>query len=210
MSNIQGQIQNGLPSARISGNPNVIVERLGELPVSQWLPKYAAAAWTPGIAFTIGHSAAQALSVNSGTFTGLAVANPAASGKNLIVVDATVAVAAVLANVSMVPRLGYAAIVALTQGNATSNKGLSVLAGSGAGSVTLCGASGTLVAAPTTLRPLAGLQWVTGAGGAGGQLYAKDEVAGAIIIPPGQMLTLDALVAACSVVASFTWLELPV
>lgn len=209
MANTQLQISTAVPSAKVAGNPNALCERLGEGPVSQWLPKYAAMAWS-GLAYTIGHSAAQALSVNSATFTGLAVANPAGSGKNLVIVDASVGIAAVLANVAMVPRLGYAAIVALTQGNATSTKGLSLLVGSGAGSVALCGASGTLVAAPVTLRPLAGIQWVTGAGGSGGQLYAKDEVAGAIIIPPGQMLTLDALVAACTVVASFTWLELPV
>jgi hypothetical protein len=209
MSNFQGQNANGLPSSKITGYQNILVERLGELPVSQWLPKYAAGNWT-GFLYTIGHTAAQALSVNSTTFTGLAVANPAASGKNLVIVDASVAVAAVLANVAMVPRLGYAAIVALTQGNASSTKGLPALVGTSGGSVALCGASASLTAAPTTLRPLAGLQWVTGAGGAGAQLYAKDEVAGAIIIPPGQMLTLDALVAACSVIGSFSWLELPI
>jgi hypothetical protein len=38
----------------------------------------------------------------------------------------------------------------------------------------------------------------------------KDEVAGAIIIPPGQMLTLDSLIAAVSVIAAFTWYESPV
>lgn len=209
MASTQLQISTAVPAARIAGIPNALAERLGEGPVSQWLPKYGAMAWS-GLAYTVGHSAAQALSVNSSTFTGLAVANPAGSGKNLMIVDVSVAIGAVLANVAMVPRLGYAAIVALTQGNATSNKGLPMLVGSTGGSTALCGASGTLGAAPTTLRPLAGIQWVTGAGGSGGQLYAKDEVAGAIIIPPGQMLTLDALVAACTVVASFTWLELPV
>src|SRR5205823_2225287 len=104
---------------------------------------------------------------------------------------------------------GYAAIVALTQGNATSTKGLPVLAGSGGNSVALCGASGTLVAAPTTLRPLLGNYWVTGGTGYA-ESYAKDEVAGAIIIPPGQMLTLDSLVAAESVIGSITWAELPI
>lgn len=209
MSNFQLQPVGSVPNARVTGNPNALAERLGEAPVSQWLPKYGALAWS-GLLYTVGHSAAQALSINSTTFTGLAISNPAGSGKNLVIVDASFGVAAALAAVAIVPRLGYAAVVALTQGNATSNKGLPTLVGSGGGSVALCGASGTLTAAPTTLRALGGLQWVTGAGGAGGQLYAKDEVAGAIIIPPGQMLTLDALVAAATVVASFTWAELPI
>src|SRR3979490_857714 len=181
----QGQQAQSVAAVRSSGNPNVLQVQLGELGVSQVLPKYAALAWS-GLLYTNGHTAAQALSVNSATFTGLAVANPANSGKNLVIIDATVAVAAVLANVAMVPRLGYAAIVALTQGNAASAKGLPVLVGTGGASVALCGASGTLGAAATTLRPIAGFQWVTGAGGAGATLYAKDEVAGAIIIPPGQ------------------------
>lgn len=204
---LQGQVASAIAAVRASGNPNALQAQLGELAVSQVLPKYAAAAWS-GLMFTVGHSAAQALSVNSTTFTGLAVANPASSGKNLVIVDSVVGLAAALAAVST-PRLGYAAIVALTQGNATSAKGLPVIAGTGGNSVALCGASGTLGAAPTTLRAMGGYQWVT-AGTGEALIYVKDEVAGAIIIPPGFMLTLDALVAASTVIASVSWLELPI
>lgn len=204
----QGQVNQAIAAVRASGNPNALLAQLGELGVSQILPKYGAAAWS-GLLYTAGHSGAQALSVNSATFTGLAVANPANSGKNLIIIDAAVAVAAVLTTGFGVPRLGYAATVALTQGTATGTKGLPVLVGSGGSSVALVGASAALAAAPVTLRPLAGLYWVTGGTGLT-DAYAKDEVAGAIVIPPGQMLTLDALVAAASVVGSVTWLEAPV
>lgn len=204
----QGQVAASVPTARASGNPNALLAQLGELGVSEILPRYGALAWS-GLMYTIGHSAAQALSVNSATFTGLAVANPANSGKNLMIVDCAMGIAAVVTTGFGVPRLGYAAIVALTQGNATSSKGLPVLVGSGGSSVALCGASGTLGAAPTTLRPLQGEYWVTGGTGMSA-VYTKDEIGGAIIIPPGQMLTLDALVAASSVIASITWAELPV
>jgi len=204
---MQGQVVQSVAAARASGSPNAMQLQLGELGLSQVLPKYAALAWS-GLVYTIGHSAAQALSINSTTFTGLAVANPANSGKNLVFIDAAASIAAAPANASAVVRLGYAATVALTQGNANSAKGLPVLAGSGGSSVAVCGASGTLSATPTTLRPLLGIDWVTGA--QVGNLYSKDEIAGAIIIPPGQMLVMDALVAALSVVAGLTWAELPV
>lgn len=204
----QGQVAQAIAAIRASGNPNAVQAQLGELAVSEIQPRYGALAWS-GLLYTIGHSAAQALSVGSTTFTGLAVNNPVGSGKNLMIVDCAVALAAVLAAGFGVPRLGYAATVALTQGNATSTKGLPVLAGSGGNSVATCGASATLTAAPTTLRPLQGWYWVTGGTGMAAA-YAKDEVAGAIIIPPGQMLTLDALVAASSVIASITWAELPI
>lgn len=204
---IQGQVEQAVTAVRSSGPSNVQQLQLGELAVSEVLPRYGAIAWS-GLLYTISHSAAQALSVNSTTFTGLAVANPANSGKNLMIADVTLAVAAATSAIST-PRLGYAAIVALTQGNATSNKGLPVLVGTGGGSVALCGASATLAAAPTTLRPLTGSPWVT-AGAGWTPIYTKDDVAGAIIIPPGQMLTIDALVGAMSVIAGVTWAELPI
>lgn len=204
----QGQVALAIAAVRATGNPNVLQAQLGELGISEILPRYGAMAWS-GLMYTVSHSAVQALSVNSTTFTGLAIGNPVGSGKNLMIIDTAFAVGAVITTGFGVPRLGYAATVALTQGNATSAKGLPVLVGSGGSSVATCGASCTLGAAATTIRPMNGLYWVTGGTGLT-SAYSKDEVAGAIIIPPGQMLTIDALVAAATGVASVTWLELPI
>jgi hypothetical protein len=204
---ISGQVAQSIAAVRATGNPTLLQAQLGEAAVSEILPRYGALAWS-GLMYYTAHSAAQALSVNSATFTGLAVANPTGSGKNLIIVDAVCAIAAVGANAVMTPKLGYAATVALTQGNAISATGSPVLVGSSGSSVAKTGASGTLGAAPTTIRPLMGFQWITGGTGMW-NLIAKDEIAGAIVIPPGQMLTLDALTAACTVLASFSWIEVP-
>jgi hypothetical protein len=208
MSNFQLQPVTAVPASRVSGNPNALAERLGETPVSEWLPRYAALAWS-GQVFYGANTAAQALSVASTTFTGLAVGNPTGSGHNLVIIDVTCVQAAVGANAVMTPKLGYAATVALTSTNTTGPKGSPTLVGTTGGSTATVGSSATLGAAPTMIRPLMGLQWIT-AGTGMWNLYTKDEVAGAIIIPPGQMLTLDALTAAVTVVASCTWAELPI
>lgn len=203
----QGQQTQSVAAVRASGNPNVLQLQLGELGASQVLPKYGALAWS-GLLYFAANVSAQTLSVASATFTGLAVANPANSGKNLVIIDVTCALAAAIVGVTT-PALGYAATVALTTGTSTGPKGLPVLVGSSGSSVANVGASATLGAAPTVLRPLIGGQWVTGTTGVG-NFYTKDEVAGAIIIPPGQLICVQALVAALQVVAGITWAELPI
>jgi len=80
--------------------------------------------------------------------------------------------------------------------------------GGGTASVAKVGASGTLGAAPTILRPLFGSGWVTAT--AQSQVSAKDEIAGAIIIGPGQLVCIESAVGAISVVAAMTWCELPI
>ena len=158
-----------------------------------------------GAVFSTANSGAQALSVASATFTGLAVANPAGSGKNLVLLDASFGVAAVITAACSVV-LAYAPIVALTAGTAVGPN--CMLVGGGVASVAKVGASAALGAAPTVLRVLSGTGWVTAT--AQGQFSIKDEIAGAIIIAPGQLLCIEALVAAVTVAASMTWAEVPI
>ena len=191
------KLANGVPATESLGS-------LGEALVSEVLGRYYTLAYN-GLVFTASHSAAQALSVNSGTFTGLAVANPTNSGKNLVLLDAGLAIAAAAGAVST-PRLGYATTVALTSGNAVGPTAAIV---GQAGGVAKVGASCTFGATPTTLRALAGLQWITG-GTSIAMLYSKDDIGGAIIIPPGQAAAIDSLVGVMSVCAWMTWAELPV
>lgn len=204
---ISGQVIAAIAAVRANGSPTAMQMQLGELGISQILPKYAAMAWS-GLMYYAANTATQALSAASTTFTGLAVGNPVGSGKNLVIVDAAWGIG-VAASAVATPRLGYATIVALTTGNSTGPKGASVLAGTGSSSVANVGASGSLGAAPVTLRALSGIQWVT-ADVVVAQIYAKDEIAGAIIIPPGQMITIDSVTGAASGVGSISWLELPI
>lgn len=205
---IQGQVNNSVPSARASGQPNAMLAQLGELGVSEVLPRYAALGWS-GLVYFGANNAAQVQSANSGTFTGLTIGNPTGSGKNLVIIDCTIAIAAAVGAVAT-PRLGYAAYTTgLNTGASTGPTGLPTLVGAGAASIAKVAATCTLTAAPTTLRPIMGLQWVTG-GTTTANVYTKDEVGGAIIIPPGQMLTFDCLTAAATAICAATWAELPI
>ena len=208
MTILQAQVAQSVAPVRATGQPNALQLQLGELGVSAVLPRFAALAWS-GLLFYGANTAAQALSVASTTFTGLGVANPAGSGKNLVIVDVTIAQAAVGANAVMNPKLGSAATVALTTGNSTGPTGSTMLVGSGGSSIAKVGASATLGAAPVMIRPILGQQWIT-AGTGMWSFYAKDTVDGAIVIPPGQMLTIDALIAAVTCIAAVTWAELPI
>ena len=172
--------------------------------VTELLPRYYEQNYR-GLVFSTANSGAQALSVASATYTGLALGNPAGSGKNFILLDVSFGVAAALTAACSVA-LAYDGIVALTAGTAVGPT--SMLVGSSAASVAKVGASATLGAAPTVIRPLGGTGWVTAT--AQGQFQTKDEIAGAIIIAPGQLVCIEALVAAVTVVAAMTWAELPV
>lgn len=204
MSIIQGQVQQALQPTRATGTPNAIQLQLGELGISEVLPRYGAAAWS-GLVFYGGNTASQALSVASGTFTGLAIANPAGSGKNLIIITVAAAISAVGAVAVSVPKLGWAPTVAVTVGN-SAGPFCSLLGSNATSSVAKVGASATLAAAPTQIRPLLGTQWITGGAGMW-NLYVKDEVAGEIVVPPGQTLTIDAFVAAMSIIGAVSWME---
>ena len=203
---IQGQVETAITPSRATGQPNLQQLQLGELGASEVLPRYAALAWS-GLVFYACNNAAQALSVGSSTFTGLAIGNPAGTSKNLIIIDVEISQAAVGAAAVMNPKLGWAPTVTLTATN--TNGPTSTLIGSSTASVAKVGSAATLAAAPTIIRPILGQQWITGGAGMW-SFYAKDTVDGAILIPPGQMLTIDSLIGAVSVLASVTWAELPI
>src|SRR5437016_7861202 len=90
MSNFQLQPVGGVPNARVSGNPNALAERLGEMPFSEWLPRYSALTWS-GYTYSLSVSTAAAITAYIGGAAGqpqIAVWNPAGSGKNLFPIAA--------------------------------------------------------------------------------------------------------------------------
>lgn len=159
-----------------------------------------------GNVFFAANTAAQALSVASATYTGLAVSNPAGSGKNIVLLDVAFGLQTLQTGFSAVV-LGYAPSVALTTGNSAGP--LSAIVGSGTASIAKVGASATLGAAPTIARILAGAQWVT-TGTTSNIQIVKDEIAGALIVPPGQLVCIEAITTAVTGLAHITWAELPI
>jgi hypothetical protein len=161
-----------------------------------------------GQVFFAANTAAQALSVASGTYTGLVVANPAGSGKNLVMLDAQFALSLLQTGFSAIV-LGTAPTVALTTGSSTGPSGTSCLVGSGSASVAKVGASCTFGAAPTIMRALAGAQWVT-TGTTSNVQAVKDEIAGLVIVAPGQAFCIEAVTTAVTGLASMTWAEVAI
>lgn len=187
-------------------NGTVVDQRagqFGDIIVSELNGRYYEQCYR-GNVFTGANTAAQALSVASATYTGLAVSNPTGSGKNLVILDIACAVDSATAGVGTIVA-GYAAAVTLTAGSSTGP--LSNIVGNAAGSVAKVGASATLGAAPTIIRPLFGVTATTAVQVVG---PVKDDVGGMIIVPPGQLICLEATGTAISVLASITWAELPV
>lgn len=151
------------------------------------------------------NSAAQALSLTSTTtYTGLALANPTGSGKNLIIDRVGWATTIAPTGVGAVV-LGTSATVALTTGSSSGPGGTTVVLGSGNASVAKVGASCTLGANPTFIRPILGVVESTAAGYLA--LNAELDVAGDIIVPPGQQIEIAAVTTAITGVAYISWTE---
>lgn len=215
MPNIQGQPATAVPSARVSGNPNVLVERLGELPVSEWLPRYGALTWS-GYTYSVSVSTAAAITAYTGGAAGtpqIAVWNPAGSGKNLIPIAANfgnVVAASAAGTASWALWYGQtAAITAAT--NATPNNQLT---GNATGSVAKAFTNTALTAstALTNLIPLGSYYWATAAGATLVTPSLPIELPGYAFVAPGSMMALGGSAALTSATwtGTLVWAELPI
>ena len=135
------------------------------------------------------------------TYTGLYVGNPSGSGRNFSVLEITVAIASATTAPQAIA-LAYSPYVTPVQG--TSAGPLPTTISSGVTSVAKVGSSATLSSGPQVCRALQGFTATTVVGTG----FVKDDVGGAIIVPPGQAIMLVAVGAASSVVASITWEEI--
>lgn len=215
MALIQGQVEGAVTALRAAGTPNIQLLQLGEVAMSEVLPRYAALTWS-GLVFTIAQTAAAALTANGTTTTGLTIWNPTGSGKNLVLIDVTAGITPLtLATVGIQVMLGGGIQATVpTFGSAVTPA--CTLLGSANQSIAKAGTGSTTIAnAPTALRCVGSWEStvLTTSGGATATASTlKDEIAGAVIVGPGMALTLFGIgtVADASVNAAFTWAELPV
>lgn len=197
----------GSPASLSTGWHNELLE-------TELLPRYAYLALT-GRLFTVGNTAFAALSAPGTAVTGLTLFNPANSGVNAILVDieaaftpvtlATVAVTAVLSGVAQ----------ASTPTGLTVLTAAPALVGSSLTPQCKTYSAATVSAAGNIMRVIANWQAtvLTTSGGANASAnLMKDDIGGAIIVPPGNLVYLGGLgtVADATVAASLTWAELPV
>lgn len=217
-----------IPSARVSGIPNALCERLGEAPVSEWLPRFGALAWS-GFTFSYGLALT---SINNATFTSgtlgatctpiLGIWNPTGSGVNGHVLQA-ILTATLTALTATGP--GGFAWYGSTGNNAqpsTGGKGINrlTLASGGAiqgvSGVALTGLTNNLAlicgSALNVGQPYNVSEVATASGfmtqGGGGSIENLD---GSIIVPPGGVLALLAQTTpvAHSAVSGIIWAQLP-
>lgn len=145
-----------------------------------------------------------ALSTLNATATGFILTNPVGSGKNLALLDVSVALGTAPAGVSVI---GLAAGLFSTTA-VTQTTPVSVREGLGLAATTrnagLAASAATLPAAPVFVRAIGGGPV---AASSIQSPFIRDEIAGEIILVPGTSISLSYLTTAISVLASMTWAE---
>ena len=161
-----------------------------------------------GHLFTAGNTAVQALSlIAATTYTGLCLINPSNSGVDAVVDEITIAVASAPAALSQIV-LAYNTAVPTTLTTPVTSTPAKISSSGSSGAKCLTYSAVTLPVAGTILRSLGHYVFST-AVGFNTQSAVKDEVAGSIMLLPGTSIQITAVTTAISVVASYTWEELP-
>ena len=209
---VQGQNIASAPTARASGNPNLLQLQLGEAAVSQLLPRYATLAWS-GKVFSA-YSAAQATSLAGTAMVGLQLYNGSpvsgAGAVNLVLLKAAgniIVTTAALTGIVLVTGVGQ---TSAPTGQTAATRSSNNLIG-GAGPTALALNAGTFTNAPTAIWPLLhNTAAISATGEDPGWLI---DFEGSIIIPPQTYAAVAAVGAASSaggVNAGFMWAELPI
>lgn len=204
MSNTQLQISTAVPRTRVAGNPNALCERLGEGPVSEWLPRLYAMGWS-GLIWSAANQAAQAISVAlATTYTGIGIYNPLGSGVNLIPLKVKYALSAAPAAPATLGLLGcWVGTGAVTAQTAklTSQNGIIGNTSAGQG----IALSQATITTPTWIEQLADGFTAATLPAPGGPWYMD----GHLSVAPGGFLGVGALTAVTGL-GSIFWAELPI
>lgn len=164
-----------------------------------------------GNVFYAANSAVQALSVNNATATGFILSNPVNSGKNLVLLEATIALASVPGAISEIVLTGhdtgtatFTHTAALTVRNALQGIGGNFPRQA---SVAFADSQATIPATPTIFRAFGAYLWIATAANVIGTPFYKDEIAGALVVGPGCDVSIQAVTTAISAICSMTWAE---
>ena len=150
------------------------------------------------------NTASQALSLNSTTSTGLILTNPAASGKNLVLIQLNVALLTAPAGIASLILTGSK--TAVPTAHTTPLTVNTAVLSSSAATVASADSAATMPTL-TILRPVGGGPVATGSVTAP---FIQDNINGQIILPPSSCISLQCLTTAISVIASLSWIEVAV
>lgn len=203
MATVQGQSGPQVLSDGV--NATARTGRTGEFNVSDAHSRYQEAVYR-GNVFLASNQAGQALSTAlSTTQTGFTLTNPSGSGKNLVVLDAVIALTTAPAGISTLLWAANVNTVAAAVTQTTPLTVRSALLGSSATGVGLAASAVTLPAAPVVVRAVPGGPVATGTTTSP---FIRDEIAGGLILTPGTALSLSTLTTAISVICSMIWEEI--
>jgi hypothetical protein len=204
-------IQQGAVGKQVGQVPVASAGEFGEVLVSELMARYYEQNYR-GNLFGVGYTAA-ALAAPSATASGsFTLYNPLNSGKNLVLLEITTSLTTWTVQTTTSPAIGVYTFAnqtptALTPGNTP----LCALIGSGNASVAKTYTAATIVGGNTfPIRQVANFAVATAVGAI--ELIYKDEVAGALILTPGNGFGLAATATAASdtIQVAYTWTEIPV
>ena len=212
----QGQVQSNVPASRATGQPNAEQLQLGELAISEVLPRYAATTWS-NQGFSVSVGTAAAITAYAGAAAGtpqIAVWNPAGSGKNLWPLIASAgSVVAPSAAAVIAWALWYGPTAAITAA-ASSTFPVSQYSLQPSGSVAKAFVNTALTSstALTNVVPMGALYWATAAGATLVPSIGGTEIPGYVMVPPGSMMAWGGSAALTSATWTgyLSWIELPV
>ena len=201
---IQGQVTNNVPANRASGNPNALVLQLGELGVSEVLPRLMALGWS-GQIYSAANQAAQAVSAAlATTYTGIGIYNPVGSGVNLVPLRVKFALSVAPAAPATIGLIGSYAATGGVTAQTTKLVPQNGIVGNTATGKAIPLAAATITT-PTWIEHL-----VDGFTAAALPSPAPTSILdGSILIAPGGFLAVGALTAITGL-GSIYWAEIPV
>jgi X-X-X-Leu-X-X-Gly heptad repeat protein len=205
------QLQTGVQQVADGANPVARSGKTGETIVSELQGPYYENAYRGNVFVAAQTAATAAIATAAGGAT-LVLFNPSNNTKNLVILDVTVCLETETGQTAKVAFQLAGAATGTTQTLTTPLTGLSSIVGGSnkPSGVTLV--SSTFSNAAVPLRYLGALsQAATNTTGVTGVVSFKDEVKGAIIVPPGSYVGIYGLTAwtigDASIVASMTWAE---
>lgn len=205
---LNGQVGIQAPKLATGTNTPVAQGNLGEMLVSELMPRYYLAAYS-GLVFTASTQGAIAVTNLATGATGFILSNPAGSGKNLVILE--VIVAQDLAAAAAIDVISLAAVtnpIATATVHTTPLTVQPSLIGGGASAVGKADSSATLGATPVIVRTIFANS-ISATATTGPAPFVKDDVGGALIISPGCAIALNAA-SATSFQTTVTWAELPI
>jgi len=208
---VSGQVsRGGLPAAAAGSNPPVSQGQFGEAMVTEINARYYNLV-NAGLVFGSVYPAAATIAASSTIMGAFALYNPPGSGKNLVLLDCSVAVSTIAASTTYyaVGLAGNPSLpttpTAITLGNTPANLNF----GSAVASVAKTVVAGTTAGATTTIARLVGSFYYDLV--AGDSINSiKDQIDGAIIVGPGGYVSLYSISGTPTIVAGFTWAEITV